>query len=96
MHPFVILQGVLKSAPSPEVVESSHLQVFTEGQVCYHGNNHNASQKGFRCALRRSVVRDKEDRHWLLLRKYKTPKQWIVLRCCSTHMVVAEIKPSIR
>lgn len=57
---------------------------------------HTASQKGFRHASSRSGVKDKEGRHWLLLRKYKTPKQWVVLRYCSTHMVLAEIKPSIR
>lgn len=96
VHHFTSLHGVMKSTPSPEVVVASHHQVFTKGQVYYPGNNHIAPQVGFRYASSRSGIKDKEDRHWLLLRKYKTPKQRIVLRYCSTHILVAEVKPSIR
>ena len=96
VHHFTSLQGVMKCTSSPEVVVSPHCQSFTEDQVYYHENNHIAPQNGFRCASSRSGVRDKEDRHWLLWRKYKTPKQWMVLRYCSTHTIVAEIKPSTR
>lgn len=77
---FYLYTGYNKVHPQPRGGGVILRQACSKGYVYYHGNNHIASQNGFRCAPSRSGIRDKEDRHWLLWRKYKIPKQWIVLR----------------